>query len=97
MPPEVKRERIGRLVEVVQRTAAERAARFVGTTREVLVEGPSRTDASRLRGRLRQNITVNFTGAAAPGALTEVTIDASTSTTLSGREAGVAAEVAVPA
>ena len=71
VPPEVKRERIGRLVEVVQRTAAARAARFVGTTREVLVEGPSRTDASRLRGRLRQNIAVNFTGAAAPGALTD--------------------------
>ena len=30
VPPEVKRERIARLVEMVQRTAAERAARFVG-------------------------------------------------------------------
>ena len=95
--PEVKRERIGRLVEVVQRTAAARAARFVGTTREALVEGPSRTDPSRLRGRLSQNIAVNFTGTAEPGTLAPVTIDAATSTTLTGREAGVVAEVAVPA
>ncbi len=97
VPAEVKRERIGRLVEVVQRTAAERAARFVGSTREVLVEGPSRTDPSRLRGRLRQNIAVNFTGTAPPGTEASVRIEAATSTTLSGSEAGVAAEVAVPA
>jgi tRNA-2-methylthio-N6-dimethylallyladenosine synthase len=97
VPAEVKRERIGRLVETVQRVAAERAARFVGSTREVLVEGPSRTDPSRLRGRLRQNIAVNFTGTARPGTEASVRIDAATSTTLSGSEAGIAAEVAVPA
>ncbi len=93
VPAEVKRERIGRLVEVVQRTAAARAARFVGTDREVLVEGPSRTDPERLRGRLSQNITVNFTGRAEPGTLATVHIDAATSTTLSGR----VVEVPVPA
>lgn len=82
-----------RLVEVVQRTAAARAARFVGSTREVLVEGPSRTDPTRLRGRLRQNIAVNFTGTAAAGALTSVAITGATSTTL----AGVEIEVPVPA
>lgn len=89
--PDVKRDRIARLVEVVQRTAADRAARFVGTDREVLVEGPSRTDATKLRGRLRQNITVNFTGDAAPGALATVRIDGATSTTLSGVQVGAAA------
>jgi len=93
VPPEVKRERMGRLVEVVQRTAAVRAARFVGAEREVLVEGPSRTDPSRLRGRLRQNIAVNFLGDAAPGSLATVLIEGSTSTTLAGRQV----EVAVPA
>jgi tRNA-2-methylthio-N6-dimethylallyladenosine synthase len=97
VPAQVKRERIGRLVEVVQRTAAERAARFVGTTAEVLVEGPSRTDPSRLRGRLRQNITVNFTGSAEPGSLALVAVEGATSTTLTGRQAGVPAEVPVPA
>jgi tRNA-2-methylthio-N6-dimethylallyladenosine synthase len=97
VPPEVKRERIARLVEAVQRIAAERAVRFVGTAREALVEGPSRTDPSRLRGRLSQNITVNFTGVAEPGTLARVAIEAATSTTLTGREVAVGAEVAVPA
>ena len=53
-----------RLVEVVQRRARERAQRFVGRTMEVLVEGTSRTDASRLRGRTRHNKVVNFAGLA---------------------------------
>ena len=47
-------------------------------TREVLVEGPSRTDPSRLRGRLSQNIAVNFDGTAAPGALVRVAIERAT-------------------
>jgi tRNA-2-methylthio-N6-dimethylallyladenosine synthase len=89
---EVKRERIGRLVEVVQATAARRAGRFVGRTAEVLVEGPSRTDPSRLRGRLSHNIAVNFTGSAAAGSLARVAVDGSTSTTLSGHQVDVRAE-----
>jgi tRNA-2-methylthio-N6-dimethylallyladenosine synthase len=86
LPHELKRERMGRLVEAVQRHAAERAQRFVGRTMEVLVEGPSRTDPSRLRGRTRHNKTVHFAGTAAPGDLTQVEIDSATSTTLAGRE-----------
>jgi tRNA-2-methylthio-N6-dimethylallyladenosine synthase len=81
---EVKVERMQRLVEVVQRRAHERAQRFVGRDLEVLVEGGSRTDASRLRGRSRHNKTVNFSGAAAPGELVRVRIGAATSQTLSG-------------
>src|SRR5215210_8290655 len=64
---EVKVERMQRLVEVVQRRAYDRAQRFVGRDVEVLVEGPSRTDPSRLRGRSRHGKTVNFAGLAAPG------------------------------
>ncbi len=51
VPHPVKRERMERLVELVQRRATERAQRFVGREMEVLVEGPSRTDPTRLRGR----------------------------------------------
>jgi tRNA-2-methylthio-N6-dimethylallyladenosine synthase len=86
LPHAVKRERMGRLVELVQRRARERAERFVGRTMEVLVEGPSRTDPTRLRGRTRHNKTVNFDGTAAPGELVEVEISGATSTTLSGSE-----------
>ena len=81
---EVKVERMQRLVEVVQRRATERAQRFVGRDVEVLVEGTSRTDSSRLRGRSRHNKTVNFTGAASPGELVPVRITAATSQTLTG-------------
>jgi tRNA-2-methylthio-N6-dimethylallyladenosine synthase len=86
VPHPVKRERMERLVDLVQRRARERAQRFVGRTVEVLVEGPSRTDPSRLRGRSRHNKTVNFEGTASPGELVEVDITAATSTTLQGSE-----------
>src|SRR5262249_14016565 len=80
VPEEVKRDRIERLVERVQRIAAERNVSRIGRLEEVLVEGPSRTDQSLLRGRTRRNTTVNFVGDAAPGELVEVRIDPATST-----------------
>jgi tRNA-2-methylthio-N6-dimethylallyladenosine synthase len=83
---EVKVERMERLVEVVQRRATERAQRFVGRTLDVLVEGPSRTDPSKLRGRSRHNKTVNFTGLATPGEIVPVEVHSATSTTLAGEE-----------
>ena len=86
VPHSVKRERMERLVELVQRRARDRAQRFVGRTMEVLVEGPSRTDPSRLRGRIPHNKTVNFEGTAESGELVEVEIASATSTTLSGHE-----------
>jgi len=86
VPHAVKRERMERLVPLVQRRATERAQRFVGRTMEVLVEGPSRTDPTRLRGRARHNKTVNFDGVAAPGEMTEVEIESATSTTLAGSQ-----------
>jgi tRNA-2-methylthio-N6-dimethylallyladenosine synthase len=89
---DVKRERIERLVELVQRIAREKNTTRVGRVEQVLVEGPSRTDASILRGRTRRNTTVNFSGTSAPGTLVDVRIDDATSTTLKGEElAAVAA------
>lgn len=82
----VKRERMERLVELVQRRAKERAQRFVGREMEVLVEGTSRTDATRLRGRTRHNKAVNFEGTAAAGELVRVEIAGATSQTLAGVE-----------
>jgi tRNA-2-methylthio-N6-dimethylallyladenosine synthase len=86
LPHALKRERMERLVELVQRRATERSQRFVGRTMEVLVEGPSRTDPAKLRGRIRHNKTVNFTGVARPGELARVDIASATSTTLTGEE-----------
>jgi tRNA-2-methylthio-N6-dimethylallyladenosine synthase len=89
VPDDVKRDRIERLVEVVQGVAAGRNALRVGRDEEVLVEGVSRTDATLLRGRTRRNTTVNFTGAAQPGELVDVRIERTTSTTLAGAQAAV--------
>jgi tRNA-2-methylthio-N6-dimethylallyladenosine synthase len=86
VPHEEKVERMERLVEVVQRRARERAQRFVGRELDVLVEGPSRNDPSRLRGRTRHNKVVNFAGLAAPGEIVGVRIDSATSQTLAGEE-----------
>src|SRR5919108_488028 len=86
IPHSVKRERMERLVELVQRRASEQSARFVGRELEVLVEGPSRTDPAKLRGRTRHNKTVNFEGLAQPGDLAQVQITGATSTTLAGEE-----------
>ncbi|HXV53513.1 MAG TPA: tRNA (N6-isopentenyl adenosine(37)-C2)-methylthiotransferase MiaB [Solirubrobacterales bacterium] len=86
VPHPVKRERMERLVEAVQRRARERAQRFVGRTMEVLVEGNARRDPSQLRGRARHNKAVNFEGTASPGELVEVEIASATSQTLTGHE-----------
>src|SRR5437763_2205510 len=84
VPDGVKHERIERLIEVVQRVAEARNRERIGRVEEVLVEGPSRTDESLLRGRTRRNTTVNFSGSARPGELVPVEIEAATSTTLRG-------------
>jgi tRNA-2-methylthio-N6-dimethylallyladenosine synthase len=91
VPEEVKAERIERVIEVVQGLAARRNAERVGRVEEVLVEGPSRTDTSVLRGRTRRNTTVNFSGDAEAGALVDVRIEGSTSTTLRGTQAALVA------
>jgi tRNA-2-methylthio-N6-dimethylallyladenosine synthase len=84
VPHPVKVERMERLVELVQRKARERTQRFVGRTLDVLIEGPSRTDPDRLRGRTSHNKVVNFTGFGDPGTTVPVEITGATSQTLSG-------------
>ena len=86
LPHPVKVERMERLVELVQRRATERAQRFVGREMEVLVEGTSRTDPTRLRGRTRHNKAVNFEGTAVAGEMVRVHVEAATSQTLRGSE-----------
>ncbi|HEY2182058.1 MAG TPA: tRNA (N6-isopentenyl adenosine(37)-C2)-methylthiotransferase MiaB [Solirubrobacteraceae bacterium] len=86
VPHPVKVQRMERLLEVVQRRARERAQRFVGRTLDVLVEGSSRTDAERMRGRTRHNKVVNFAGLAEPGEIARVQIESATSQTLAGEE-----------
>jgi tRNA-2-methylthio-N6-dimethylallyladenosine synthase len=84
---DVKRDRIERLIDVVQRVAAARNAGRIGKIEEVFVEGPSRTDPDLKRGRTRRNTTVNFDGTAEAGDLVQVRIEDATSTTLRGIQA----------
>ncbi|TML06271.1 MAG: TRAM domain-containing protein, partial [Actinobacteria bacterium] len=57
---------------------------FVGRTLDVLVEGQSRNDPAKLRGRTTHNKVVNFEGLAQPGDLVPVEITSATSQTLAG-------------
>jgi tRNA-2-methylthio-N6-dimethylallyladenosine synthase len=82
---DVKHARLERLVELVQVVALRRNRDRIGKVEQVLVEGPSRTDPTVVRGRTRRNTTVNFAGPATPGALVDVVIEDATSTTLRGR------------
>ena len=76
-------ERVRRLVAATQAQSLRRRSVAVGSTVEVLVEGESRHGGQR-RGRNRQNVTVNFAGAAKPGELVAVQVTGATSTTLRG-------------
>jgi tRNA-2-methylthio-N6-dimethylallyladenosine synthase len=60
IPPEVTRDRMDRLTEVVERHGLERNQARIGKTEEVLVEGPSKKDPDRLTGRTRQGKLVHF-------------------------------------
>jgi tRNA-2-methylthio-N6-dimethylallyladenosine synthase len=91
VPDGLKRERIGRLIEVCQSVARNRNKARVGRIEEVLVEGESRTDPGLRRGRTRRNTTVNFVGTAEAGSLVDVLVEGATSTTLRGTEPAAAA------
>jgi tRNA-2-methylthio-N6-dimethylallyladenosine synthase len=52
----------------------------------VLVEGTSRHDPGRLRGRCRHGKVVNFDGLASPGETVPVKITSATSQTLAGEQ-----------
>jgi len=86
VPEGVKRGRIERLIELVQKTASDRNAQRIGGVEQVLVEGRSRTDSTLLRGRTRRNTTVNFAGSARAGELVQVRVEDATSTTLRGTQ-----------
>jgi len=60
----VREERNQRLLEAVNESGARQHRKLVGRQVEILVEGPSKRNASRLTGRTRCNKIVVFDGAA---------------------------------
>lgn len=85
VPAEVKSSRLAALQEVQKEITDERNAALVGQTRQVLVEGPSKADASEWSGRTECNRVVNFpSDTAAPGQLLDVQIVAAYANSLRG-------------
>jgi tRNA-2-methylthio-N6-dimethylallyladenosine synthase len=84
---EVAAARMERLRSVVERSSRLGNLSRVGRTEEVLVEGPSRKDPSRLTGRTRQNRLVHFdpAGPVRPGSYVTVEVTDATTTHLRGR------------
>jgi tRNA-2-methylthio-N6-dimethylallyladenosine synthase len=97
VPAEVVTERFERLKTVVERSALARHQARVGRREEVLVEGPSRRDATMLTGRTRQGKLVHFpmggtwvggpvgSGSPSPGSLALVEVTAGHPHHLTGR------------
>lgn len=79
----IKRARLERLIALTQGSALAAHDAWVGRDAEILVEGRSR-HGGLVRGRTRQNVTVNAAGEAEQGAIVAVRITAASSTTLRG-------------
>lgn len=58
----VKHERFNRLIEVINSSSAKKNKEYEGRTVDVLVEGLSKNDETKLMGRTRTGKLVNFTG-----------------------------------
>jgi tRNA-2-methylthio-N6-dimethylallyladenosine synthase len=86
LPKEVVQERFDRLVDLQTGISHEQNIKLIGSTQQVLVEGPSKKDTGKLTGRTRTNKLVHFddTGAAA-GTFATVLIDAAHPHFLEGR------------
>ena len=86
IPEEIKHDRFDRLVETVNRCAADRNARFVGQITPVLVEGVSKSDEGCVTGRNPQNKIVNFPGdASLTGTIVNVKISEAGTFSLVGK------------
>jgi tRNA-2-methylthio-N6-dimethylallyladenosine synthase len=96
VPKRVVQERFDRLVGAQERISHELNRALVGTTVEVLVEGPSKKDASKTTGRTRTNKLVHFTDSVPAGEFREVRITAAAPHHLEG-EVLVASGAAAPA
>ena len=83
---QVKEERNQTLLRIQEELTTSKNARLIGTTQQVLCEGPSKTNKARLSGRTSQNKIVIFEGDAArmTGELLDVKIEDSTGYTLYG-------------
>jgi len=90
VPSEVKRERLGRVLDLQRRIALEENERFIGREVEVLIEGEARGGA--VYGRADDHRTVVAAGDLAVGDLATVRIEAASPPSLFGGAAVVQLE-----
>ena len=82
---EIKEERNKDLLSVVNASASRHLEACIGTRQEILCEGSSRNDPSRLTGRTRTNKIVIFEGGSRfHGEIFEVAITSASASTLYG-------------
>ena len=90
IPENIKHDRFNLVLGKVNSILGEISQSYVGSEVEVLVEGNSKSDKTRLTGRTRQNKLVNFTPKADSGdlvgKLVNVKINESTTFSLQGEE-----------
>jgi tRNA-2-methylthio-N6-dimethylallyladenosine synthase len=85
LPDEVKEERNQRLLELMNEQGARHYQKLVGQHRQILVEGPSKRNMTRMTGRTRCNKIVVFDGSERHrGQLLDVNITRAGSFTLYG-------------
>ncbi len=90
LAPEVKKERIVALNNLQNRISLEKNEKLVGSTREVLVEGRSKTDPEMYTGRTRTNKIVHFcSNEELTGKLVKITITKAGPWTLTGQLLGI--------
>ncbi len=82
---EVAQQRMGRLVETVQRVGRQRNEAMVGSVVEVMVERADRRGQGAVMGRTRGHKPVNFRSTATVGELVRVELVEATSTSFTGR------------
>lgn len=85
LPEQVKEERNQDLLSVVNASASRHLNACIGTRQEILCEGPSRNDPSRLAGRTRTNKIVIFEGGSRfHGEIFDIAITSASASTLYG-------------
>ncbi|ELC8442946.1 tRNA (N6-isopentenyl adenosine(37)-C2)-methylthiotransferase MiaB [Clostridium perfringens] len=62
IPDDIKHERFNRLVEAINKKVVLKNKEYEGRVVEVLVEGPSKNDETKMTGRTRNGKLVNFAG-----------------------------------
>lgn len=83
--PETVRKRFDKLMKLLNEIGLKNNKRLIGTVKNVLVEGKSRTNENSLTGRTDCNRVVNFTGRdEQPGKLVRVRIETAQTWSLGG-------------